>query len=477
MNKYPNITLQNIKSIRRSHSFELRKLNLFVGPNNSGKSAMGKWFELLKKNANKRGNDDYEIQGICNFEKKGEDWRNWSHRGDIYIPTVYSITVDAYGAQARVDITFEMDPQLKTFNQEELKCAAITSINIFFGSYRVVRWDKERREFYPGNLVGTFANHFYPKDGSKATNQIIKEDEFSELAESLDMLHHFKKMNSEDLWNLVDELPKVISVADKTSSFHLSLKEIPKIFWQQQFLPNEFSILRGSLVHVINRVCNGVGNSLSNSVVLKGDTAPEWRYYFDIDLNDSLKRFFGLEIQERRLTNDDGEFFDYQYFVIDQGVRAPIGDCGSGVRKVLSWLTEWYNAVGHMEVTNDEMDDQPFIIIIQEPERELHPNWQWAWAEWLMHELSKKCYSNFSVVVETHSPIIIKVIQNQQSERKFPISDIALFDFKKEAYGETIVQNVTLRETEDWSSYLSKGLMDRVVLKGNEDDIRRPKGN
>ena len=477
MSKYPSIKIQNIKSIRRPHTFDLKKLNLFVGANNSGKSAMGKWFEILRKNGIKKGHNEYEIHNICNFEKKGEDWRNWTHKGDFYIPTVYSTTVDVFGVEGRVEVTFEMDPHLRSFNQEELKCASITAINIYFGTYRVVRWDKEKREFYPGNLVGTFANHFYPKDAQKTVEDLDKEAEISDLAESFDMLRHFKKMNSEDLWNLVDELPKVISVADKTSSFHLALKEIAKEFWKLQFLTEEYALLKHSLVLVMTRVCQGLGNSLSNSLVLKGDAAPEWRYYFDIDMNDSLKKFFGLEIQERKLSNEDGEFFDYQYFVMDQGVRAPIEDCGSGVRKVLSWLTEWYNAVGHMEVTNDEMDDQPFVIIIQEPERELHPNWQWAWAEWLMHELSKKCYTNFSVVVETHSPIIIKAIQCQQSESKFPISDIALFDFKKEAYGETIVQNVTLKETEDWSSYLSKGLMDKVVIKGNEDEMRRPKGN
>ncbi len=477
MNQYPKITLQNVKSIRRQHSFELTKLNLFVGPNNSGKSAMGKWFELLRKNANKRANNDYEIQNIHSFEKKGEDWRNWTHRGDLYNPTVYSTTLDVYGVQGRVEITFEMDPHLRSFNQEELKCASITSINIFLGTYRIVRWDKDKREFYPGNLLGAFANHLYPKDAQKTAEQFKIDEEFSALDDSFDMLRYIKKMNSDDLWNLVDQLPKALSVVGESSSFHFSLSAIPKTFWMQKLLPEEFAKIHRTLMHVMDRVCNGAGNALSNSAVLKGNTPPEWRYYFDIDMNDSLKKFFGLEIQERKLINEDGEFFDYQYFVLDQGVRAPIEDCGSGVRKVLSWLTEWYNAVGHMEVTHDPMEDQPFVLIFEEPEKELHPNWQWAWAEWLMHELSKKCYCNFSVVIETHSPYIIKAIQNGQKGLKFPIAEISLFDFKKESHGETIVRNIALNEEEDWSSHLSKGLMDKVVLKSNEDDMKRNRPN
>ena len=45
------ISIQNFKSLRSKTTFTLRKVNLFVEANNTGKSALGKFFQTMNSNS------------------------------------------------------------------------------------------------------------------------------------------------------------------------------------------------------------------------------------------------------------------------------------------------------------------------------------------------------------------------------------------------------------------------------------------
>ncbi len=463
------ISIQNFKSLHSKTTFDLRKVNLFVGANNTGKSALGKFFQTMNSNSRNTSAGGLRLDAVNAFAEQGEDWRSLVFKGDTNHPLVFEIDLEVYGTTCTARVTFEYDPNRHLMNHPTVQCGGISEIQLFFGKYRLVRWEKERKEFYPTNIVGWIKHSFLEKSLPDYDEQM----DFSNAAREAFGLKDFsfEPIMMGDIEKLLSELPNIIDASELLlTSPNANFKDIFKSFQISEIVPKKQIAIRNVMYIFMFRLINSANGVLTQSSLHKGTKEPQWFDYFSADLNASLKKYFGFEIERRALQYEDGEVIDYRYFVLQNGVRSPLWDCGSGVSKVISWLTDWYDHFGIEILTSHDPDAAPQVIIIREPERELHPDWQLAWVSWLQQEVSKKCYSHLSVIIETHSPIILKSFQLAVEDNEWKAEDICVFDFTKNKKGETSVNTIELGLDGNLTHPISAGWMSAVITK--EDRLR-----
>ncbi len=463
------ISIQNFKSLHNKTTFDLRKVNLFVGANNTGKSALGKFFQTMNSNSRNTSAGGLRLDAVNAFAEQGEDWRSLVFKGDTNHPLVFEIDLEVYGTTCTARVTFEYDPNRHLMNHPTVQCGGISEIQLFFGKYRLVRWEKERKEFYPTNIIGWIKHSFEQNELPSYEDQM----DFSSIARDALGLNHFsfQPIMMGDIEQLMSELPNKIAARELfLVSPNANFKDIFKSLQISLIVPKKQISIQSVMYIFMFRLISYANGVLTQSSLHKGTTEPQWFDFFSDDLNASLKNYFGFEIERRALKYDDGEVFDHRYFVLQNGVRSPLWDCGSGVSKVISWLTDWYNHFEMDLLVNADPDSAPQVIVIREPERELHPDWQLAWVSWLQHEISKKCYSHISVIIETHSPTILKAFQLAVEEGEWNAENVCVFDFTKNEEGETSVKTIELGDDGNLKQPISAGWMSAVITK--EDRLR-----
>lgn len=142
-----------------------------------------------------------------------------------------------------------------------------------------------------------------------------------------------------------------------------------------------------------------------------------------------------------------------------------IADTGLGVSYALPWLVALAAA-----------DDQP--VYIEEPEAHLHPEAQYKAAE----VLAAAAHRGTTVIVETHSDILLVGIQRLIARGELDPKDVSLNWFSRDMAGATSVNRAELTasgEFGDWPGDLDSTLMraqgafldasiDREVREGND---------
>jgi predicted ATPase len=131
------------------------------------------------------------------------------------------------------------------------------------------------------------------------------------------------------------------------------------------------------------------------------------------------------------------EFYDIKINVIENGkkVSRRIIDFGYGIGQIITLLIY----IGVQAGGYNKKPCDPSTIIIEEPEANLHPNWQSKLAE-IIIEASQKFSIQF--LIETHSEYLIYKFQELIGNRKIRPTDIALYYLNHPKSGEKYVNYV-----------------------------------
>ena len=87
----------------------------------------------------------------------------------------------------------------------------------------------------------------------------------------------------------------------------------------------------------------------------------------------------------------------------------------------------------------EHISDAPGIVLIDEPDIHLHPEWQW-----LLVEALQQVFPNVQLIIASHSPIILASVKNGSI---IDVSDINNIFYREPAYGLDI--NDTLRQIQE----------------------------
>lgn len=172
-----------------------------------------------------------------------------------------------------------------------------------------------------------------------------------------------------------------------------------------------------------------------------------------------LKKFgIGDEIEFE--TSDDSTFVRV-YLIIDKK-RILLNDIGYGVSAILPILL----TIGITLVDNDSDVFQQFaryssIIVIEEPETNLHPALQSKLAD-----LFIECYEKYDIqfIIETHSEYLIRKLQYLVAKKDSKAEDAVIYNFRKATDDNTeIVKRIDINEDGGLSTDFYPGFFDEAL--------------
>ena len=151
-----------------------------------------------------------------------------------------------------------------------------------------------------------------------------------------------------------------------------------------------------------------------------------------------------------------------------------IKDLGFGVSQIVSLLLSPFNADFKLDEYTSEMEwelnvdkfeyyDEAPVFYLEEPESNLHPNWQSLLME-LITEINQKFGIRF--IIETHSEYMIRKLQNLVSKKIIKKDEVKIYYFnsdKNVSKEEPKVKEMILREDGILATSFGPGFFDEAV--------------
>ena len=124
---------------------------------------------------------------------------------------------------------------------------------------------------------------------------------------------------------------------------------------------------------------------------------------------------------------------------VKDGAAEAISPLSAGYQSLI-WMV--FDIAYRMALLNPELRDRlsetPGIVLIDEPDIHLHPEWQWLLAEAL-----QEVFPNIQFIIASHSPIILASVKNGSI---IDVGDIHDISYREPAYGLDV--NDTLRQVQ-----------------------------
>lgn len=517
----PNFTINNFRIFDKPYTFELAPITILTGPNNSGKSSLLKALNLLNNNKingrlrnfidfNSKESRLYGAENVFNDNKKNVEYSFESIIEELSIfPVNYKISFDMEGFmngfsikqnnQVLIsyvyhtnsfdysDISFDLDLLMKTFNINnplfELEFDDEYALNLdMVGNY--ISTEK--------NIISNFTSSikndsYHPIDSVFAD---FSEDKFLKYKD------YFIHTNRHSTINEVNEalIEQVFRyLKDKIQ------KDLDSIFFKKiklsastngLILMDKLLILARSLdaflikyeFHelLVNRNVKTRNIDLTDETILLNRLVK--KYKENIDPNDTfdygdwvnawLKKF---EIGKCfSVDNFNGEIANLVIHDFNNKKR-DLSACGTGVTQVISLLLlrllnrsliERLNG-RVLETSQLKLEDDKWLIYLEEPESNLHPNWQSLIME-LIIDINQK--SGIDFIIETHSEYMIRKLQFLMADKTKNLeTDSALiyyFNSDKnvdESKGEPKIKKIKIDKNGALSDNFGPGFYDEAI--------------
>lgn len=480
-----SIRIKNLRSLKDTDNISIKKLNILVGSNSSGKSTFLRVFPLLKQSFNKKINgpilwcgddDDYVDFGSFqealryNSENKSislafEMDMNYENR---YGRKEYRRTRDKTRGKTRGKTYIEFLIKSRTDNINdyisELRCDVNDQKFVAYfeedGNISKVKLNEEKMEinkeresfFFPFYERGIFDISLYQIRENAIYNLMslfsIEQDEIQNtrmLDEGTDYIVNEKilKMKSFTEYNtkIIDKVEKIYMAGEKKK-----IKEIER--WAYMYnLPNYFFNLSRNL-----------NSYFSNVYYIAPVRATAERYYRlrNAAVNEVDCRGKNLPVFLNSLSKQDFEQFqdwtnEHLGFTVEkktseghvslkikkkgQKKAVNLSDTGFGYSQILPIVTQiWYIAKKARSHSRFFVQDSslPIIIIIEQPELHLHPALQAKLIDIIVKVASEQ---NVNFIIETHSETMINRVGSSIENEKIKNSDVGVLIFEKK-FGE-----------------------------------------
>jgi predicted ATP-dependent endonuclease of OLD family len=417
------IRMKNFLAIKDEIELNLNRVNLFIGANNCGKSTFAKLQNLTQKNY-------WRTQSIMD---------NLSHENDIsIIPSLSFHDYDVYFDLGNVsndtnenqDITLSFERQMRDVNFKlilEFSPDSRETANQGVGNQKAA--SMKRFELLANNNLLAFQS-----GNSVKLN-------FAEIFRALFVS------------KFIDELGVSRFVSDFENAKNQFINHGKKV-WEYNsddvIYSSEEVFMKYQTEHRGNRMCYTLSAELINSItaqllmplrninVISDQTSTRLDQESFWKVNDFLNDF-GLSLEHvEAVPRNDGEvlpkIMGLQWLLKQHGQIRLAGSFGSGTSTLLSYLKR----IAHLstEANAGGIND---LVLIEEPERNLHPDWQIKFMELILANLKVQ-----RIIVETHSIYLLRVLQLSVLKNLVNPGEITIHEFYRDNNDVVRVSPITI---------------------------------
>lgn len=490
------IQVKNLRSLYDTGEIEMKKINVLVGNNSSGKSTFLRIFPLLKQSFNKRINgpilwagdeDDYVDFGsyqealsngtggntirfkFC-FDSTSE-LRNVfpTNNGKMFIETREEDTVTiefaiSHNMQTTYDYISEVRLEYGDYHivVEYSDKYEILSLTLDKEKIPVINEDMGSSEYLSGNEISDLPMNAMKEIARKIFGDILNINDDIDLIIQYFYLTRVGNIHEEMNTKAVQQVEEVLRNVQERES---ELKKWTFLYYLPQYYRDfsQYIIKYFSNVYYIAPVrataerYYRLRNAAVNEVDCRGKNLP---VFLNSLKNEQFKRFqewthsnLGFEVEK---SLSEGHV-SLKIRKNGQNKAVNLSDTGFGYSQILPIVTQlWYitdarNKRQQVRARTASEVTAPITIAIEQPELHLHPALQAK----LMDVIAKIAMEkNVRFIIETHSETIINRIGTLIDKGKFNNNDIEITIFDKQ-FGEdrTCVKKSTFDEEgylKDW---------------------------
>lgn len=453
-NRKMHIKINHLKSIGSTLDFTLRNINFFIGPNAGGKSVLPELIQLFKRNDALKDFRKRQFPTLTHFDHQ-EDWCNWAHLGQTNKASTIVRSVSFLSQKVNLIVKLKASSALQSKVDHEWKCAQVETITIQDGQMTLLIWGAEMRRINTRQLA------MYLYKAIKNYGHITPSDWEEEMNIPMKQGVH---LTLEFLQEYIENGPEYYE--DDSNPFNFFFLDIQALFFRQR-LSVAYRIAFEPITALMEKILLSFQQSmvsfLIDSPVLKGERKPRWEEGFQDRKNQYAQEYFGFSIEQQKITNEDGSFYDREIFVRHSARSESIQKCSEGIQVVCSWIEEWTEAVDKMRRQSDSLFfSAEKVFFIQNPERHLHPEWQVKLLRMMLDDIQQ--HSNWKIVIETHSQVLIEEVIRQVSAVELDKGDVALFEFNKDETGQTNLRKVGIEGYQKEKLIHSKVILGKIGL-------------
>lgn len=437
-----SVELKNFKSFKKSGLVGLKKINLFVGPNSSGKSSFIESLVMLKKCI-----ECLDAKAVLGNRGEKEDYKDIVFDNDIDNKIAYRLTfnktkelkefIKAGDLISTNEISFNLDEEIRDFTVNEIEFSMVVE---------------------DGRLM---IDDFYIEYGKSGKCRIYKDEcgycvDLDGLVLDCDNLiepyKFYFRLNEERYRELPSDQVKsaiiiqllLIDIEEKSKSFSERLIYIEslrtKIEKAQSIKDIDFDMSVGSQGENIIKTILGI-NRIPDKKLKQNMEAKINRWLEEFDLGDKL------EISK---VNGDR----YSVFIRNKnlGIYTNLQEVGFGTRQLLPIIIESLNSPKNS------------TIIVEEPETHIHPKAQSKLADLFVESVVD---GNRSFIIETHSIFLVTELQILVAEGKISADDVGVYYFTQDSEGSRAI-DMRLRENGQFEEEWPSGFFDIHYLLGRK---------
>jgi len=458
------ISVSNFMAFKNKYDFDLGKINLFVGANNTGKSTLAKFFQWMKLNSdgihipsfmthnNILNSDENQAKIIRRFSDLIHEDSECKEI-EIVFSTMY------FGNYLTFEFIYEnYEGSTNSINEHK--------VGPMFGSLQNLRiiWGDLKLYEKKGRSLETF--HF--SNFAIIINKYLRSTDFNEMEVNYDIEEKFPEfvifMLNEYLDNplydnFYDEPDRIITDLNKagTQEFNMENDLLDNLdissqgfLYRESIQQNTFELLAKMLKEFINVVLSKLFYvKIIKQTTLLDDDSDTVHF-----TNNVLSEYFNLKFNIDAKLDKNGNYFGNTTYIQQGGKSRQIDDMGDGIKNILPILNNII-VEGYDEfLINSFNRKKSKTFFISEPENAIHPNWQKKFIDYLVDNPHDK------YIVETHSLIMVRSLQLAVAEGRISANDVAIYDFFEEEDGSKSMLKISI---------LPDGQLDGKFMNGFDD--------
>jgi predicted ATP-dependent endonuclease of OLD family len=410
------ITISNFLTFSEPVSLDLKKINLFIGANNCGKSTFAKFITLFNSGKISEGLGDINFH---DFEKKTyskdkltfSDFLNDKSK-PIEVSFKFHINQDEFVYSLEIDKKngFYIDNyQKRQAGNATLKYVGINNNTVF----ELGTWSKKNIKHILNQTLPFFLDCGITEF---QISQIFLSNTFEQKVEKNPLFENSNLIMSSEIQN------------SDVNYFFESLKKI--------------------LLEILK-------NQTQNFSLISDNTWYSEVYIDDMkSISEKIYEYCGIKIVYRDVhyvnasKNTIEEYNNSIQLCEENGNHIPLTSMGTGFQNFIKIFTTIYN-----EGFQHHIGNQTFLPIIQEPEIGLHPNWQ---------VLIFKILAKHNAIIETHSLVILRALQLEVAEGNFDPEDVLIHNFYRDNNNVIRINPIRINKTGMLLGEFAKGFHEEI---------------
>lgn len=410
------LNLRNFRAFR-NQSFAFSRINIFVGPNNSGKSSALSALNIIAQTFLSPTNSHSPLILNGEFDNLGT-YLDLVHGGRANTP--FGIDIGFGVFELKIDFKYRSQ-------RREIEIVKYDLIE----SGKSILFFQTKKSSFDLKINGQHIESAFP--GVKKRRPVFRS--FFPYTLPTDLYFQVRKQEKK----LGDPIFEHVRKFER--SFNLARREFGRAFNDYESLSPFRERPERTYLHS-GETATRIGTTGQNTALLLANDASR-RGSESKRLEDDISRWFQVTGIAKSIEINSISPRHFEIALVDfDGLKHNIADVGFGCSQVLPVLAATLNTFGPLSV-----ERRWPVLVVQEPEIHLHPNAQAALGSFFVGQMP----STGQLFIETHSDNLILRIARHVAEGVLSANDVKIFYVKKEG-GVSVVHNLDIAEDGTFSA-------------------------